>query len=597
MKKIQSEINRRNLSGTVFSPHLQIVPHTLKHGSPCYILGINTFFHDAAACLLKDDRVVFAAEEERFNRRKHYTGFPKRAISECLKSQNLTMNDIDLVVFYEDPILKLRRILTHNNKNEQNLLKKIQGHMAGSLSFETILRSTFGYTGPIEYMQHHYSHAASAFFPSPFEEAAILTVDAVGEYSTANLFYGKGNTLKRMEVFMDYPHSLGMLYSSLTAYLGFKVNNDEYKVMGLASYGKPLLTDAFRKLINDCSPTSFNLNMDYFVFDKSDESIYNKEAWSNLFGFAPRVPESSILEEHKNLAATLQCFTEEILVAMAREAKARTNSNNLCFAGGVALNGVANEKILKHSGFKQMFVQPAAGDAGGSVGAAMLGYFGCLGNIRKPHQTYSTLLGPEYSNDSVREMLEEEFTEYQYMEDDALMEWVADRIFKNKIVGWFQGRMEYGPRALGCRSILANPCNPEMQDILNLRVKHREDFRPFAPAILAEESQKYFDFPSESPYMLFVAPVHEDKKAKIPAVTHVDGSARLQTVTESENPRFYRLIKTFEKISGVPVFINTSFNVRGEPIVCTPRDAFNCFLTTGIDILVLENCVVEKKAV
>lgn len=592
---LKDEVIQADLSGKVFSPELTIRRNISKDPDCVLVLGISCFYHDSAVCLAENGEIIFASEEERFSRRKHDSSFPQNALSACLAYHGISFSDIDLVVYYEDPILKLRRMLTHNNSDTTKLREKVSDHLQTGCSIKQLLRPFF--KGPVEYAQHHYAHAASTYYPSPYAEAVILTMDAVGEYATASLFHGKNAEIRKVEDLMRYPHSLGMLYSAITSFLGFKVNNDEYKVMGLASYGKPIYLKKLHSLIQDLSPWSFKLRMEYFDFANMGRRLYNEKRFRDLFGIEPRLPEAPLLPEHQHIACSLQCFTENFLVNLANHVHERFLIPNLCLAGGVALNCVANEKIIRETPFENMFIQPAAGDSGGCLGAALLGSYQSLDVKRKPKASYSTFLGPVYPEKEIRELLEDEFIPFHQFDDEELWSWTAKKIFENNIVGWFQGRMEFGPRALGNRSILANPLNPKMQDILNEKVKHRETFRPFAPAVTTDSFKEYFDFPTQSPFMLFTASVINDKRAIIPAVTHVDGSARLQTVSKSDNPKFHGLLKAFEKISGVPILINTSFNIRGEPIVRTPKDAFNCFLTTQIDALVLGNCVVEKSSI
>lgn len=562
---------------------------------PTNILGISCYYHDASAAIVRDGKVIAAVEEERFSRRKHDNRFPFQAILFCLRQADLKIEDIDLVAFYEQPLLKFSRILECGKywRSESNdyLKKQISKSLHERLIVEEVIRSRLNYMGPFTYIAHHRSHASSAFYLSPFEDAAVMTVDGVGEWTTTSQCIGKSNQIEFLrEIY--YPDSLGLLYSTITSFLGFKVNNDEYKVMGLAAYGTPRYQDKLEKLIKVFPDSSFRLNLEYFCFMYDYKRMYS-ENLCELLG-KPRIYGEPITEYHQDIAASLQVILEEILVQMAHKLyKLSGECDNLCLAGGVALNSVANWRLFSETPFKSVWVQPAAGDAGGAIGAALSAFYKNM--PRKPQpETYSTLLGPKYSNTEIEIILKQEEVAYRWYLEDELIERTAELILKDCIVGWFQGQMEFGPRALGCRSILANACNPSMQDILNRRVKFREDFRPFAPAVLAEKAQEYFDIPFESPYMLFVCPVKEEKKAIIPSVTHVDGTARIQTVSLDNNKRFYKLIQEIERCSGVPIVINTSFNVRGEPIVCNPRDAVRCFLKTDIDFLVIGDFIVEK---
>lgn len=553
------------------------------------VLGISAYYHDSSVALVENGEVVFAGAEERFSRKKHDFSFPSRAIERCLDYCNLTFGQVDLVVFYEDPMLKLRRILTHNRDPEDLFLRRLGRQLTRGLMVENTLRRA-GYEGPVEYALHHFSHAASAYYASPYNEAVILTVDGVGEYSTCCVYRGNGLEISHEQTVLDYPHSIGLLYSTITAFLGFRVNNDEYKVMGLASYGKPRYLEQFGKLTKSRDP--LELDMKYFTHDRSDMSAYDEDRLVELFGIAPRKPESEIGDEHKDIASTLQKVTEEALCGIVAKLRKDFPEENLCMAGGVILNCVANERIAKEAGYRNIFIQPAAGDDGGSVGAALLGYYRCLGGTERPMKYYRTFLGPGFTEEQMKAVLDEEFVHYHRLEGEELFNWVAEKLTQKKVVAWYQDRMEFGPRALGNRSILANPLEPDMQDILNAKVKHRESFRPFAPAVLARAQKAYFDLPFDSPFMLYTTNVLREG---LPAITHIDGSARIQSVSEKDNPRFHKLIEAFEKLTGVPVIVNTSFNVRGEPIVHTPREAFNCFFRTSIDILVMGNYVVEKE--
>jgi carbamoyltransferase len=559
------------------------------------VLGISCFYHDAAAALIQDGRIVAAAEEERFTRQKHDPSFPLHAIRYCLKEAGISAQDLDYIGFYEKPMRKFERAM-HTFKETFPLSyeafeERVPRLLHEEMRVEDILREHFETEAELLYLEHHLSHAASAFLVSPFENAAILTADGVGEWATTCLGYGKGTEVVLFQE-IHYPHSLGLLYSALTAFLGFKVNTDEYKVMGLASYGKPTMVEEIRRLLTVHENGSYALNLDYFAHHYSTKRPYSHNL-IELLG-EPRVPESGVEERHKDIACSLQSVLEEVLLKIFEHLRQRTGSRNICLAGGVALNGVANWRVFQQSGFEDIYIQPASSDSGGALGAAVFIYHTLLGNARmRPME--SALLGPAFSNQEVEATLQEAGATYHRLNEEKLVEETARLIHEGAIIGWFQGRMEYGPRALGCRSILANPCDPAMKDTLNARVKFREEFRPFAPAVLEEKASDYFDIDRPAPFMLLVPQVREGKGHQIPAVTHVDNSARVQTVSASTNPRFHRLISAFEKLSGVPVVINTSFNVRGEPIVCTPEDAYNCFLHTDIDFLVMNDFLVEKK--
>lgn len=561
------------------------------------VLGISCYYHDAAAALVSDGRVIAAVEEERFTRRKHDHRFPREAIDYCLREGRISVDEIDLVCFYEKPLRKLERVLMtglgSRPISEPLLSRQLGLAIHEQLFLDKVLRRTIGYRGPLVYSEHHLSHAASAFYPSPFAEAAILTVDGVGEWATTQEAIGEGKQIRKLRE-IRYPHSLGLLYSALTAFLGFKPNSDEYKVMGLAAYGEPKLRERVRKLVKRFPDASIALDMDYFSFDRDTKRMYS-DLMVELLG-TPRNAGDPITDRDRDLAASLQAVLEEDLLAMTEDLYKQTAVPNLCLAGGVALNGVANARILRDGPFRQVWVQPAAGDAGGALGAALLAYYAQPGTLRNALPSHDTLLGPSFGESEIISLLKREGANYtEFRDEETLYSRVAELIHRNRIIGWFQGRVEFGPRALGNRSILANPCNPDMQHILNARIKFREDFRPFAPAVLEECAERYFDCDSPSPYMLFVFDVKHAMRSVLPAVTHVDGSARVQTVNRRENPRFYRLIEAFGKRSGVPVLINTSFNVRGEPIVCTPEDAYRCFMKTDIDYLVLDRFLVEKE--
>lgn len=562
-----------------------------------YILGISAFYHDAAAALLRDGEIIAASEEERFTRKKHDHSFPKNAINFCLDFAGIEAKDLDYVVFYEKPFTKFERILSTAVATWplgiMPFLKAMPMWLNEKLWIPQIIEKELKYKGKILFTEHHLSHAASSFLLSPFEKAAILTIDGVGEWATAFKGYGEGMDIHITHE-MKFPHSLGLLYSAFTAFLGFEVNEGEYKVMGLAPYGEPKYIDEIKKIIDIQEDGSIHLDMSYFAYHRSFKNFSRK--FTNLFG-PPRDPEAKMEEHYQNIAASIQEVTEEIIFKMAKKLHEDTGLENLCLSGGVALNCTANGKLLREGPFKKIFIQPASGDAGGAIGAAAYVYNTVL---KKEPRTkmHSIYLGPEFSDEEIEEYLKEavkkhELT-YEKVERNALLEKTAKHLSEDKVIGWFQGRMEMGPRALGARSILANPSNPDMKDILNAKIKHRELFRPFAPSLLNDRKHDFFEISVESPYMLYTVPVKENKQKHLPAITHVNGTARIQTVTPEQNQLYYDLISEFEKIVGIPVIINTSFNVRGEPICCTPHDAFNCFMKTDMDVLVLGNFIVVK---
>ncbi len=596
-------------------------------------MGISAFYHDSAATLLIDGKIIAAAQEERFSRIKNDSAFPKQAISYVLKESGIPFNEINAITFYDKPLLKFERLLETFHafapKGIRMFLKAIPVWIKDKLFTKNLLRkelSQFGDSNaPILFTEHHLSHAASAFYPSPYNEAAILTIDGVGEWATATICIGKYNSIRILKE-LHFPHSIGLLYSAFTYYLGFKVNRGEYKVMGLAPYGHPNSerVNSFRKKI--CSEIvdmredgSLLLNMDYFHFT-TKLTMTNDKKWEALFGVSRRVPETEIKQEHMDLAMAIQLITESIVVSLAKTAHKITGCSNLVMAGGVALNCVGNTKILEAKIFDHIWVQPAAGDSGGSLGAAYATHYIYFDKERKVSgdecQMNHAYLGPEYSNTEVKRTLTKYNAVYTHFQDfEKLTIFISQMIADDKIVGWFQGRMEFGPRALGNRSILANPLLPETQKKLNLKIKFREAFRPFAPSVLEEDYQNYFAIDSPSPFMLFMAgvkkeiqkPEPEDHKnldmynrlyhlrSEIPAVTHVDYSARLQTVRKISNPRFWQLITDFKKITGYGILVNTSFNVRGEPIVCNPQDAYLAFMRAEIDYLVMGNYVLDRK--
>ena len=561
------------------------------------ILGISCFYHDAAAALLKDGQLVAAAHEERFTRKKHDQDFPAHAIRYCLQEGGIRPDEIDYIGFYDKPFIKFERLLTTYiatfPKSLPSFLKSMPVWLNEKLWIPQKIREELGEQAKILFIEHHLSHAASAFFVSPFSEAAILTADGVGEWETTTMGMGRDSTLT-LEQSIHFPHSLGLLYSAFTYYLGFRVNSAEYKVMGLAPYGKPIYADLILdKLVTVQEDGSFWMNMKYFGYDYG-LTMTNKH-FHELFGALPRAPESALTQFHKDVAASLQFVTDTIMLQMTTALHKKTGSENLCLAGGVALNCVSNSKILASSGFKNIFIQPAAGDAGGSVGAAFYIYHILLKNKRS-YTWSNNFLGPEYADEKIEQCLTQLGLHAELYERDALLQKTAQYIADQQVVGWFQGRMEFGPRSLGARSILADARNPENYSRVNLKIKFRESFRPFAPTVMWERMKEYFEFDQPSPYMLFVAQVRSDRRT-IPAVTHVDGSARLQTITREDHPLYYDLIAAFEKLTGCPVIINTSFNVRGEPIVCAPLDAIKCFFRTDMDFLVLGSYILDKQKI
>jgi len=591
------------------------------------IIGISAFYHDSAASLIEDGVIIAAAQEERFSRKKHDERFPTNAIKFLLEKSNCNLNEIDKIIFYEKPFLKFERLLetyiAFSPKGFKQFSRAIPKWLKEKLfqkkqitNYLKNIDNSFFPGNKILFSEHHFSHAASAFYPSPFNNAIILTADGVGEWATTTVAIGNGNTIE-MKKEIEFPHSLGLLYSAFTYYTGFKVNGGEYKLMGLAPYGEPkFVKTILDNLIDIKNDGSFRLNQDYFDY-ATGLTMTNKK-FNDLFGSLPRNPDSEDISQfHMDIGASVQKVTEDIMVEIARNLRKEYGIENLCLAGGVALNCVANGKILKEKIFKNIWIQPAAGDAGGSLGAA-LGYWYNELKMERPNKNIDSMkcsyLGPEYSNEKIKGMLIDIGAKFDTFANDKLLDFTSDKLAEGKAVGWFQNKMEFGPRALGGRSILGDARSPEMQKKLNLKVKFRESFRPFAPAILLEDINEWFDLESESPYMLLVGKVKEDKlieqtsdqklakgleklnivRSKIPAVTHVDNSARIQTVT-AENGIYYDLIKSFKKKTGCPVIVNTSFNVRGEPPVNTPIDAYKCFMATDLDILVLGNCVMEKQ--
>ncbi len=558
------------------------------------ILGISCFYHDAAAALLADGRLVAAAHEERFTRKRHDPDLPVRAVRYCLENAGIQISDLDYVAFYDKPFIKLERILTTYvatfPRSLPSFTKSMPVWLKEKLWIPSAIRKELGYEGEVLFAEHHQSHAASAFLASPFEEAAILTCDGVGEWATTTQGVGRGETFE-LHKEIRFPHSLGLLYSAFTYYLGFKVNSAEYKVMGAAPYGTPRYVDVILKELVDLREDgSFKLNMRYFAYDYG--LTMTNARFAELFGHPVRSMESKMEQFHWDMAASIQKVTEEVVLRMARDLHRRTGMRKLCMAGGVALNCVANGRILREGPYEDLWVQPAAGDAGGALGAALFVYNAVL---RKPRafRMDHAFWGPAYSDETIREYLDARGAVYRTVSRDEMIRETARRLDEDQaVVGWFQGRTEWGPRALGSRSILADPRNPENWQRVNKKIKFRESFRPFAPAVLAEKASEWFDIDRESPYMLLVCQVREGKH--IPAVTHKDGSARLQTVTREAHPEFYDVISAFDQRTGCPVLINTSFNVRGEPIVCTPDDAYLCFMRTNMDVLVLGNQILLK---
>ncbi|EQB63100.1 MAG: hypothetical protein RBG1_1C00001G0679 [candidate division Zixibacteria bacterium RBG-1] len=560
------------------------------------ILGISAFYHDSAACLIQDGKIVACAQEERFSRKKHDFSFPKNAIEFCLQKGKISVKDLNYVGFYEKPFIKFERILytylATFPRSLPSFLKAIPLWLKEKIWIPQTIKKELNYEGEILMIEHHFSHAASTFLVSPFQGAAILTIDGVGEWASATYGVGKDN---QIEIFKElkFPHSLGLLYNAFTDYLGFRVNSDEYKVMGLAPYGEPVYYDLIMKeLVSLKDDGSFQVNMKYFAYDyglKMTNANFEK-----LFGLPSRNSSEPIQKKHQDLAASIQKVTEETMLKMANFLNTETNLKNLCLAGGVALNCVANGRILRETEFENIFIQPAAGDAGGAVGVAAYIY-NILLNNRRNFVWEDAYLGPDYSDSEIKQFLQQNQINFREYSQAELIKYTAKLLAENRVIGWFQGRMEFGPRALGNRSILADPRKPENKDRVNKKIKFREEFRPFAPAILEEKVSEYFEIDCPSPYMLLVAQVKPEKKDKIPAVVHVDGSARIQTVNRKQNALFYDLLKEFEKLTTCPVLLNTSFNLKGEPIVCTPQDAYLTFIRSGLDYLIMGNCVLNTK--
>jgi carbamoyltransferase len=589
--------------------------------NPTYILGISAYYHDSAACLVRDGEIVAAAQEERFTRIKHDHNFPKNAVEFCLKQAGITARELKHVAFYDKPWIKFERLLetylAFAPQGIQSYLKAMPLWLKEKLWMGEQIKHEVGFEGELIYPEHHEAHASSAFFPSPFESAAILTLDGVGEWATSTWGVGKGNKIK-LQGEIRFPHSLGLLYSAFTYYTGFKVNSGEYKVMGLAPYGEPKYRELILEHLLDLKEDgSFKLNMEYFNYCQG--LTMTSEKFHQLFGAPPRKPESTLTQREMDLARSVQDVTEEVMLRQARFLRRETGERNLCLAGGVALNCVGNGKILAEKIFDRLWIQPAAGDAGGALGAALYAWHQVLDNPRSVNPARDSqrgsYLGPRFSGEEIEQFLNSRNLPYHKFTSAGAAERAAELLSQEKVVGWFCGPMEFGPRALGARSILGDARSAEMQRVMNLKIKYRESFRPFAPACLREDVSDYFEIESESPYMLLVAPVRRERrktmteeqaglfgidklnvpKSDIPAVTHVDYSARIQTVDEETHPEFYHLIESFKKRTGYGVVVNTSFNVRGEPIVCTPEDAWLCFMRTEMDALVLENCVLLKE--
>ncbi len=592
------------------------------------VLGISAYYHDSAAALIEDGHLVSAAQEERFTRKKHDSAFPEKAVEFCLDRSGIKLADVDYVAFYDKPFLKFERLLETYLAFAPRGFKSFRMAMPlwlkEKLFQKTLLRDEmkkwepdFDWQKRLLFGEHHQSHAASAFFPSPFEEAAVLCMDGVGEWATTSLAMGSGNKLEMLRE-IHFPHSLGLLYSAFTYYTGFKVNSGEYKVMGLAPYGEPRFKDLiFDKIVDLKEDGTFRLDQTYFDYCTGLRMTNDK--FADVFGIKTRKSDEELTQVHMDLAASIQAVTEEIVIRLGRSVRKETGAKNICLAGGVALNCVANGKLLRENIFENIWVQPAAGDAGGAVGAAYAAYHGFMGQPRKLNGHMDGMagsyLGPVYADDEIATRLTAAGARYTLLDHAAMIDQTAQALADSKAVGWMQGRMEFGPRSLGARSILGDARSPSMQKTLNLKVKYRESFRPFAPAVLREDLGQYFDIKTDSPYMLMVAPVNEDRRramteaeqalfgieklnvprSDIPAVTHVDYSARIQTVHAETNPDFHALIASFKAKTGCSVLVNTSFNVRGEPIVCTPEDAFRCFMGSEIEVLVVGNCLLRKE--
>ena len=593
------------------------------------ILGISAYYHDSAACLIRDGEIIAAAQEERFTRKKHDPGFPHEAVRYCLKAGNVSLSSLKYLVFYDKPLVKFERLLetylAFAPRGVQSFVAAMPVWLKEKLLLKDLLQKEFVALSPglkkadlpqILFSEHHESHAASAYYPSPFDRAVVLCMDGVGEWATTSAWLGEGQALKPLWE-LPFPHSLGLLYSAFTYYTGFKVNSGEYKVMGLAPYGEPKYVKAIYEHLIDLKPDgTFRLNMDYFNYCTGLTMTGGR--FDEAFGGPPRKPESKLSQREMDLARSVQEVTEEVMLRVSRTLHRETGVENLCLAGGVALNCVGNGRILREGPFKNLWIQPAAGDAGGALGAALAAWHQYDEQPRPSRsggdRMKGSYLGPAFTNEEVEQFLKKQGAPYVRLNGDELFNRVAEELAAEKVVGWLQGRMEFGPRSLGGRSILGDARSPKMQSVMNLKIKYRESFRPFAPSVLRERVSEYFDLKSDSPYMLIVAPVHEKRRiplrtedkalwgidllniprSDMPAITHIDYSARIQTVHQETNPSYYNLLKAFEVKTGYSVLVNTSFNVRGEPIVCTPEDAYRCFMRTEMDVLVLENCVLLK---
>ena len=591
------------------------------------ILGISAYYHDSAAAVLVDGNIISAAQEERFSRRKHDPRFPEQAIRSCLDQAGLSISDLDAVTYYEKPLLTFERLLETyigaSPRGGRSFVAAMQTWLKEKLFLKRTIQQklqTMAGDGqaipPLLFSEHHLSHAAAAFFPSPFASSAVLCMDGVGEWATTSAWMGTGNEIKPIWE-LSFPHSLGLLYSAFTFYCGFKVNSGEYKLMGLAPYGEPKYVETIKNnLIDIKNDGTFRLNLQFFKFHRGFRMT--SQRFHALFGQPPRDPESDLKPFHMDLAASIQVVTEDIVLALARSLHEETGAKNLCLAGGVALNCVANGRLLREGPFDNIWIQPASGDAGSALGAALVTWHQHFNQTRTPNPRdamHGTYLGPAFSNQDICSYLESQNIPFQSQNDEQLFNSVATLLDEGKVVGWFNGRMEFGPRSLGARSILGDPRNQDMQSVMNLKIKYRESFRPFAPAVLADHVQNQFELDQSSPYMLIVAPVKKElctpmtqeqdqlfgidklnvPRSSLPAVTHVDYSARVQTVHAETNPRFHGLLSAFHARTGCPTLVNTSFNVRGEPIVCTPEDAYRCFMRTEMDVLVLENQILLKE--
>ena len=584
------------------------------------ILGISCFYHDSAACLVRDGGILAAAQEERFTRRKHDPRFPRNAIKSCLKLAGISVQDLDHVVFYDKPILTFERLLmsylTVAPRGLRSWLQAMPLWLGQKLHIPKVMRKEIGYEGDVFFTEHHEAHAASAFYPSPFDEAAILTIDGVGEWATGSYGFGKGKDITLLKE-LHFPDSVGMLYSAFTYFTGFRVNSGEYKLMGLAPYGVPRHKDLIlSELVDMKEDGSVRLNLSYFDFLGGLRMTNSR--FAKLFGGPPRMPETKITQREMDIAASIQAVTEEIVMRMVKHVHRETNQKYLCLAGGVALNCVANGRILREGPFENIWIQPAAGDAGGAMGAALSVWHRYLGNDRSSpngrDSQQGSYLGPSFSNRTVKEFLGSQGYPHRILNGSDRSRAIAEQIAEGKIVGYMAGRMEFGPRALGARSILGDPRRQDTQTVMNLKIKYRESFRPFAPSVIEEKASEYFNADRPSPYMLLVADVRNErhlpqpsadgmsmldrlkvKRSDIPAVTHLDYSARLQTVNQKDKPDYYEVISEFEKLTGCAVIVNTSFNVRGEPIICSPEDAYRCFMRTEMDVLVIEDCILFKE--